>query len=33
MEEYQLFLENDMETAYRFGNDLAFLKRNNAELK
>lgn len=26
------FYENDEETAVRFGNDRAFLKRNNAEL-
>jgi hypothetical protein len=32
-EEYQQFLENDEELACRFGNDMAFLKRNNAELK
>ncbi|MBQ6235174.1 MAG: DUF1062 domain-containing protein [Clostridia bacterium] len=29
---YALFLENDEETASRYGNDLAFLKRNHAEL-
>ncbi|MBR4905975.1 MAG: DUF1062 domain-containing protein [Clostridia bacterium] len=29
---YELFLENDEETASRYGNDLAFLKRNHAEL-
>lgn len=30
---YELFLENDEETALRYGNDMEFLKRNNAELK
>jgi len=30
---YDLFLENDEDTASRYGNDLAFLKRNHAELK
>ena len=29
---YELFLENDEETAIRLGNDIAFLKRNHAEL-
>lgn len=31
--EYQLFMENDEELAYRYGNDMAFLKRNNAEFR
>ena len=30
---YELFLENDEETALNYGNDIDFLKRNNAELK
>ena len=30
---YELFLENDEETALQYGNDIEFLKRNNAELK
>ncbi len=29
---YELFLENDEETASRYGNDIAFLKRNHAEM-
>ena len=28
---YDLFLENDEDTAARYGNDIAFLKRNHAE--
>lgn len=30
---YELFLDNDLETARRYGNDIEFLKRNNAEFK
>jgi len=29
---YELFLENDEETASRYGNDIAFLKINHAEM-
>lgn len=29
---YEAFLDNDPETAARFGNDADFLKRNNAEM-
>lgn len=29
---YALFLENDEQTAARYGNDAAFLKRNHAEM-
>jgi len=32
-DEYALFLENDSGLAYKYGNDIAFLKRNNAEFK
>ena len=32
-DEYTLFLENDMELACKYGNDVGFLKRNNAEFK
>ena len=32
-EEYELFLANDEDLAYGYGNDISFLKRNNAELK
>lgn len=32
-EEYELFLENDEELAFKYGNDMGFLKRNNAEFK
>ena len=28
-----LFMGNDEETAYQYGNNIDFLKRNNAELK
>lgn len=31
-DDYQLFLENDYEFALKYGNDISFLKRNNAEL-
>lgn len=30
-EDYQLFLENDYEFALKYGNDISFLKRNNAQ--
>lgn len=30
---YELFLENDEELAYQYGNDVDFLKRNKAEWK
>ncbi len=30
---YDLFMNNDEELAYRYGNDIGFLKRNNAEFK
>lgn len=33
MEEYQQFLENDEELAYRYGNDIAFIKRSKAEFQ
>ena len=32
-EEYELFMENDFEFANQYGNDIEFLKRNNAELR
>lgn len=32
-EEYELFLTNDDELAWQYGKDIAFLKRNNAELR
>lgn len=32
-EEYELFLANDDALAAVYGNDISFLKRNNAELK
>lgn len=32
-EDYVLFMENDLELALQYGNDIDFLKRNNAELK
>lgn len=32
-EEYQKLLENDTELAYLYGNDISFLKRNNAEIE
>lgn len=31
-DDYQLFLENDYEFAMKYGKDISFLKRNNAEL-
>lgn len=30
-EDYELFMENDYELALKYGNDIDFLKRNNAE--
>ncbi len=30
---YELFLDNDIETACKYGNDVDFLKKNRAELK
>ena len=30
---YELFLENDEDTAMMFGDDIVFLKENNAEFK
>ena len=30
-DDYQLFLENDYEFALKYGNDIRFLKSNNAE--
>lgn len=32
-EDYELFMENDLELALQYGNDIDFLKSNNAELK
>ena len=32
-DKYELFLDNDEELAAEYGNDIEFLKRNNAELK
>ncbi len=32
-EEYELFLENDPDLAYKYGNDKGFLKRNRAEFR
>ena len=32
-EEYELFLENDSLLAEKYGNNIEFLKNNNAELK
>ena len=32
-QEYELFMENDAELARQYGNDIEFLKRNNAELR
>lgn len=32
-EDYGLFMENDYELALQYGNDIDFLKRNNAELR
>ena len=32
-EEYELLMENDFELANQYGNDIEFLKRNNAELR
>lgn len=30
-DDYELFMENDYERASKYGNDIDFLKRNNAE--
>lgn len=30
-DEYELFMENDIDLAVKYGNDKYFLKRNNAE--
>lgn len=30
-DDYELFMENDYELASKYGNDIDFLKRNNAE--
>lgn len=30
---FESFMNNDMETALKYGSDIDFLKRNNAELK
>lgn len=32
-EDYERFMENDYDLALKYGNDIDFLKRNNAELK
>lgn len=32
-DDYELFMENDFELASKYGNDIDFLKRNNAELR
>ncbi len=32
-EEYKLFMENDTALALQYGNDISFLKRNNAEFR
>lgn len=32
-EDYELFLSNDEDLASRYGNDICFLKKNNAEFK
>ena len=29
---YECFMDNDIEIACKYGNDIDFLKRNNAEL-
>ena len=29
--DYELFMENDCELALKYGKDISFLKRNNAE--
>lgn len=31
--DYELFMENDYELASEYGNDINFLKRNNAECR
>lgn len=32
-DEYQKFLDNDMELAWEYGNNMEFLKKNNADFK
>ncbi len=32
-EDYVLFMENDYELALQYGNNIDFLKKNNAELR
>ncbi len=32
-ERYELFMDNDYELAMKYGNDMYFLKKNNAEFK
>ncbi len=32
-EDYKLFMENDNELALQYGNNIEFLKRNNAEFR
>ncbi|MBQ7360036.1 MAG: DUF1062 domain-containing protein [Lachnospiraceae bacterium] len=32
-EDYQRFLDNDMDLACEYGNDISFLKKNNADFK
>lgn len=32
-DEYELFLDNDFDLAEEYGNNIDFLKRNNAEIK
>lgn len=32
-EDYELFMENDNDLALKYGKDIGFLKRNNAEFK
>ncbi|MDY6328964.1 MAG: DUF1062 domain-containing protein [Lachnospiraceae bacterium] len=32
-EEYELFMENDFELALKYGNNIEFLKKNNAEFR
>lgn len=33
MDEYLQFLNNDLDLAYKYGNNIQFLKRNNADFK
>ena len=32
-DDYELFMDNDFDLAVKYGNDMEFLKRNNAEFK